>query len=264
VVFNIQLILGWTIWPQHFSQYTNTALSLVLIAALSRGAVSFFPRFTRVFGWSIIVLLGLLLFKTLPNNDNSLRILSDFQTQKPVMDWLSSNSKDDCVVFVVQDNSVALELNRFIPAFTNCDVYNSYNIYQGVPRDRVFHNVLAWLWMKGLTEKDLPKFLEDQNIFIRSYLFRDWRDMFCCDGDPWIARLGTKEEWQNWYFNEKVRLENAYSLFLKQDIKNELEKYRLDYVVVDNHSLVRSDLSKMKWLKQVYTDGRYQVYSFEK
>jgi hypothetical protein len=263
-VFNIQVILGWTIWPQHFSQYTNVALSLVLITLLARGVTQLFPNFARVAGWIVVCLLGLLLIKTLPHNKDTLPILSDFQTQRPVMDWLNSNTQKDCVVFVVQDNSVALELNRFIPAFTNCDVYNSYNIYQGVPRERVFHNVLAWLWMKGITEKELPQFLEDQNLFIRSYLFRDWRDMFCCDGDPWIAKLGPKQEWQDWYKSEETRVEEAYSSFLKKDIRSELGKYRLDYVVVDTKSLVRGDLGKLKWLKRVYTDGRYEIYSFQK
>lgn len=264
IVFNIQIILGWTIWPQHFAQYTNVALSLALIIFLARGVENIFPRIARVIGWVLVALLVLLLVKTLPNNRDTLPILLDFQKQAPIMQWLNKEAPTNCVVFVAQDNIVALELNRFIPAYTNCDVYNSYNIYQGVPRDRVFHNVMVWLWMKGVTEKELPTFLEKENVWIRAYLFRDWRDMFCCDGDPWIAKLGSVSEWENWYKGEKARVETAYVDFLRQDIQTELGKYRLDYVIIDKTSRVRQDLTSYKWLKQVYSDDRYIIYFFIK
>lgn len=264
IVFNIQIILGWTIWPQHFAQYTNVALSLVLVVTLVRGVVPVFPKLTRFFGWVLLFLLVLLLVKTLPNNQDTLPILLDFQKQAPVMQWLKERDENGCVVFVVQDNTIVLELNRFIPAFTNCDVYNSYHIYQGVPRDRVFHNLLIWLWMKGVTEKELPIFLEKENVWIRAYLFRDWRDMFCCDGDPWIANLGTKEEWNEWYDKEKEKIMKSYSIFLRQDIPSELKKYRLDYVIIDGVSRARNNLDSFKGINLVYSDDRYKVYSFQK
>ena len=264
IVFNIQIVVGWTIWPQHFAQYTNVSLSLVLAIFLARAVSPSFPKLARLAGWILVVLLVLLLVKTLPNNKDTLPILKDFQKEKPVMDFLNVHNPDGCVVFVVQDNTIALELNRFIPAYTNCDVYNSYHIYQGVPRDRVFHNVLSWLWMKGVTEKELPEFLEKENVWIRAYLFRDWRDMFCCGGDPWIAKLGPVSEWENWYKGEKTRVAAAYSDFLKQNINKELSKYRLDYVIIDKASRVRPDLETYKWLEQVYSDDRYIIYSFQK
>ena len=31
IVFNIQVVLGWTIWPQHFTQYTNVSLLLAML-----------------------------------------------------------------------------------------------------------------------------------------------------------------------------------------------------------------------------------------
>ena len=108
------------------------------------------------------------------------------------------------------------------------------------------------------------EFLEKENVWIRAYLFRDWRDMFCCDGDPWIASLGTTEEWENWYNGVKQRVEDAYPIFLKQDIKVELSKYRLDYVIVDKSSRVRPNIKSYKWLKSEYSDERYEIYSFEK
>jgi len=264
IVFNIQIVLGWTIWPQHFTQYTNVALSLALVILLARGVSPLFPKIARLLGWILVALLVLLLVKTLPNNSDTLPELADFQKEKPVMNWLNNHNQKNCVVFVVQDDTVALELNRFIPAMTDCDVYNSYHIYQGVPRDRVFHNMLAWLWMKGVTEKELPQFLEKQNVWIRAYLFRDWRDMFCCGGDPWIAKLGTALEWQNWYKETEKRVENSYANFLKQDIHSQLGKYRLDYVIIDKTSRARGNLESYKWLKSVYSDDRYEIYSFVK
>lgn len=261
IVFNIQIVLGWTIWPQHFAQYTNVSLSLVLAIFLARAVSPFFPKLARLAGWILVALLVLLMVKTLPNNKDTLPILRDFQKEKPVMDFLNTHNPDGCVAFVVQDNTIALELNRFIPAYTNCDVYNSYHIYQGVPRDRVFHNMLAWLWMKGVTEKELPEFLDKENVWIRAYLFRDWRDMFCCDGDPWIAKLGAVEEWQNWYKDTKMKVTTSYADFLKQDIHTQLGKYRLDYVIIDKTSRVRGDMGSYKWLKEVYSGDRYVIYS---
>lgn len=262
IVFNIQIILGWTIWPQHFSQYTNAALSFSLITFLHKGVSPFFPKISRFCGWVLVSLLVLLLVKTIPNNRDILPILTDFQKQAGVMEWLGERDDRGCVVFVVQDNTIVLELNRFIPAFTNCDVYNSYNIYQGVPRDRVFHNLLLWIWMKGVTEKELPDFLSTENVWIRAYMFRDWRDMFCCEGDKWIADLGTKTEWEEWYNNVTLKIEASYPILLSKDIPGELKKYRLDYVIVDKSSRVRGDLKSKKWLNLVYSDDRYDIYSF--
>lgn len=262
IVFNIQIVLGWTIWPQHFSQYTNTMLNLVAVIFLSQGLAKLNSKFSRFIGWGIVFMIVLLLSKTLPLSNDTVYALTDFQKERTVFDWINKNTSSDCVVYVVQDDTVTLELNRFMAAYTNCDVYNSYHVYQSVPRERVFHNLMVWLWMKGVTETELPKFLDTENLWIRSYLFRDWRDIFCCDGDAWVASLGSREEWENWYSGEKKIVEGSYGDFIKKDIDKELNKYRLDYVVVDRNGRVRSDLNKQKWLKIVYEDERYQIYQF--
>jgi hypothetical protein len=128
----------------------------------------------------------------------------------------------------------------------------------------VWHNLLVWLWFKGLTEQDLTQFLTDQNFWIRAYVFRDWRDIFCCSGDPWIAHLAPVTEWQTWYQGVSQKVVADYSHFLNQDPKLSLSQYRLDYVIVDKTSRVRTDLKLYPWLVLVYRDERYSIYRFVK
>jgi len=263
IVYNIQIVLGWTVWPAHFVQFTNVAVSLVLIIVLSKIGDKLSSKISRSIGWVIVCLLALILGRTLSNYQIFIPTLEKFQTYQPIMSWLDTRGGEKCVALVVQDeNKVTLRLNRFIPGFTNCDVYHSMHIYQGAPKDRVFHNVLVWLWMQGITEKELPEFLERENFFVRSYLFRDWVDLFCCGGDPWVAKLRTKEEQKMWYEDLKKDVEVAYRDFLEKDISSELARYRLDYVIVDKTTRFRNGLDRIRQFKKIYEDDSFIMYRF--
>lgn len=264
-VYNIQLILGWTIWPQHFTQYTNLVTVLALFVLVGRLATARLAWLKPVISALTIGVILLLVFKIVPTYPLGLPLLADFQDQQAVYTWLNEKTLpgQPCVVLTVQDDrGDELMLNRFIPALTACDVYRSFHIYQGVPRQRVWHNLMVWLWLKGLTPEQLPKFLDQENFWIRAQVFRDWRDMFCCGSDPWIDHLGTTGEWQNWYRGEEQKIVTAYPKFLDQPIRSELKKYRLDYVIVDKQSHYRADLVSTLGLQLLDQTPRYLIYRF--
>ena len=263
LVYNIQVVLGWTVWPQHFAQYTNVGVSLVLVILLARAGSRFYPKLARTGGLLILVVLCMLVVKSVPQVQNSVPGLTKFQTYRPVFAWLQEHDAGGCVVLVNQDDSSAeLQLDRFLPAYTNCDVYNSYHIYQGVPRERVFHNMLVWLWMRGVTPEELPQFLDTQGFFIRAYVFRDWADMFCCGSDAWVDSQLSAVDWKEWYDAEKIKIIAEYAAFLKRDIRTEISQYRLDYIVVDKSSHVHKDIAKLLKLTSLYDDTNYTIYSF--
>ncbi|MEK7091809.1 MAG: hypothetical protein AAB900_02350, partial [Patescibacteria group bacterium] len=145
IVYNIQLILGWTIWPQHFTQYTNLVTILVLFVLVGRLAMARLVWLKPVISALAIGVILLLVFKTVPTYSLGLPLLADFQDQQAVYTWLNEKTLpgQPCVVLTVQDDrGDQLMLNRFIPALTPCDVYRSFHIYQGVPRERVWHNLM--------------------------------------------------------------------------------------------------------------------------
>jgi hypothetical protein len=264
-VYNIQVVLGWTVWPAHFAQYTNVGVSLVLIIILARLDSKFSLKATKIMGCVLILLLSLILLRSITSADYFKPTLEKAQTYRPIFNWLDSNAGNDCVVFVVQDyDSSRMDLNRFLSGFTGCDLYHSYNIYQGVPRERVFHNLLSWMWIMGVRPEEAESFLQKNEFFVRIMLFRNWRDMFCCQGDKWVRDTGSVEEWENWRQEAIKKVHFAYLDFLKKDVRKELGKYRLDYVVVERMSVGRKDFDRIKWLKKVYSDDYFDIYHFEK
>lgn len=263
LVYDIQIAIGWTVWPQHFVQYTNVMAMIVAIVAIARTIGMSYPRCTRWLGWGIVLFLALGTAKVIDGAPFMESALYQFQTYRPVLAWLQARDQHGCVVFALQDDdTTTLELNRFLSAYTNCDVYNSYHIYQGVPRNRVLHNVSAWLWLQGVTQPELSLYLNVHFFQIRAYVFQNWAELFCCE-DPWVAALESQQQYDTWYAQQSTMIEQNYATFLGGNIHDELARYRLDYIIVDRRSRVRPDLASISWLKKVYEDGSFTIYAFQ-
>lgn len=260
-VYNIQVLSGWTVWPAHFSGYTNVTVLIVLFLAGAEFARAY-RRAGRVLGWAAIALLVLALARTLPSYEAYLPSLVKFESYQPTMAWIRAHSGSACVVFTGQDHATALAFNRFVTAYTRCDVYETLDVFRGVPRDRVMDSVLASLWLQGVSPGDLPQYFADHEFEMRGYFFRDWAELFVGQ-DAWVNRFETPAEWQERYKELQTDITARYRAFLAGDIRAELGKYRLDYIVTDGTSRVRTDLDRYSWLTPVFSDGAYRVYAFK-
>jgi hypothetical protein len=212
-VYNQQLITGRTVWPQHFVQYT-TLLSMAIMAVFLHNIIR--PRAKNL--WCVAVALLLVIsalfgWRTLGAVQNTMPKYTELQSFSGVFDYLNANAPKDCVVYVSSD--YGNEINRFIAGFTSCNVYYSYYIYNGVPAERIMHNYLVNLRLRGIKLQDLKEHFYENPFFTTSYFFRDWNDMLCNNmsgcGDKWLRKIADKKEIDQWFASVEKDVEQKYT-----------------------------------------------------
>lgn len=262
LVYCQQIFTGMTVWPQHYAQYTKI-MSLVIVAILLHNILR--PRAVRVWRLltAILIVLALLLGwrSFVAASSNTISKYADLQSFSGVMQYLSANAPDDCVVYV--SPAYPSELNRFIPGLTGCNVYHTFYIYSGIPSERIMHNYLVNLRLRGVAMKDVREHvLGEENIYFvtKSYFFRDWNDIFCCR-DRWLASIGDKREIDRWYDALEKDIEVRYAEYLKGDFYAQLTKYRIDYMVVDTTLQPEINDKRHPFLSFKGRFDRFAVYS---
>ncbi len=264
LVYNQQILTGRAVWPQHFVQYT-TPLAIVIAVVLFHNIVR--NRWHHV--WRVaLISIGSIVFlfawrgfeagihDTLPR-------YAKLQTFAGVAGFLNAHAEKDCVVYVSAE--YANLINRFIPALTSCNVYHSYYIYSGVPRERILHNYLVNLRLRGIALRDVRKHFYADPFFTTSYFFRDWNDMLCNNisgcGDSWQAKFANKAEIDRWFASTQQVVERGYAVYLRQNMYDLLTRYRVDYFVVDIAQQPQVNPTKYPFLvPQGVFDG-YAIYS---
>ncbi|MFA6459147.1 MAG: hypothetical protein WCV79_01990 [Candidatus Paceibacterota bacterium] len=258
IVYCQQIITGIAVWPQHFAQYTVPLGMLVMIILLENVLR---PRWR----WLWVAGITGMLFVSITIGVRSVLTASgtmiahrDQQTFVPVFDWLNNNAGKDCTVYV--SSEYGNEINRFVAAFTHCDVYHSYYNYNGVPMERIMHNYLVNLRLRGVTDKDLENHIDESEFWMRAYFFRDWGDMFCC-ADPWLQKIKNQEEVDGYFDRVKEEIKTSYKEFLKGNIYEHITKYRVDYFVVDTEKQPNVNSKIFNFLKEEARFGRFVIYS---
>ncbi len=249
IAFNEQVITGRQIWYPHFVQYTGPLALVTLIIA------SFFsirPVFPRAWKMGVGALTGLCLIYSLymaafvfPAREADFRAL---QRYGPLMQRLES-TPGECVVFVVEPGE---EASRLIPGYTHCDVYLSGFIFYAVPDERILHDYLLHLRMNEITPTTLPAYLASHDSELRSNLYTDWDQLFGLDTND-----------AAWMQGRMQYVEKEYATFVQPDLKTQLLKYRLDYVVSEA-PLSQKILAQLPGLHEMPSAGVFHLYSFAK
>ena len=205
--------------------------------------------FTQVFAWrgfedSIIF--------TIPK-------YTELQSIAGVMEYLNQNAPKDCVVYASRE---ADQINRFVGAFTSCNIYSSFSLFvYGVPDDRIMHNFLVDLRLRGIKPKDLKKYLDENAPLIRSQFFIDWNELFCCEEQPWFKEFINMKEIDQHLVDVKKNIEKKYAVFLRGDFYSELTRYRLDYFIVDTEKEPQINEKNFPFLSFKYKSGKFVIYS---
>ncbi len=258
IVYIQQSLTGVAVWPQHFAQYT-VPLGMLVIVILLENAVR--PKWLWLWkvGIAAILFVSIVLgLRSIAMVAGTIPQFADQQTFVPVIDWLNKNAPRSCVVYVASD--YGNEINRFIPGFTSCDVYHSYYNYSGVPMDRVMHNFLVNLRLRGVKPADVAKHFKDNWFWTDAEFFRDYGDMFCC-ADPWLAKIKSPAEITAYFDGVEKDIEKQYDIYLKQDLSSELNKYQLDYFVVDTEKMPQVNPKNFGFLVPKAALGRFDIYS---
>jgi len=246
IVYNHQILTGIDVWHYHYVFYT-IPLGLVVLSLTLWHYLR--PKLPSV--WLAIVYVIIFsssafgIYTQMAVFGNNFQSYKDFQRHAALTDFLNSSGKNGCVVLSNKHDGL---WPNFIPAFTSCDMYTSGEIENMVPRERLYHNYLVLLRLKGVAASEIDSYLKNNRNeaygFLRSQIF---------DADVYPDAK----------FREAFgRLPANYREFLKKDFRDELFKYRLDYILSDG--ALRETVVKSLSLEKIFNVDNMFLYSFIK
>jgi len=258
LVFVQQIVTGIAIWPQHFVQYSIPVVYIV-------GVVSLY-KFLRPWSRSIwlvctaLILISSAIYGSLVVTWYQANMPSYLDDQRYVQmyAWLNAvNTKKDCVVLISENENY---LSGKIPAYTRCDVYYSVQNYYGVPQERIEHGYLSWLRLRGITSVNIVEYLNGHMAEVRADLFTNWLELWHASQDPWLKSIRNEKELNQWEKDSVQRIATDYRNFLKGDYKEELNKYKLDYIVWDSLRYPEWNPKDFPFLSKVLESNGLVIY----
>lgn len=242
VVFNQQVITGKTVWPYHFVQYV--ILICVSALAIFASRLEWAPKFlTRLIaGLIIIVSIAFGIYSQTMTYVQNVELYRGRQHYADLVSWLNANGVSECVV-LAEDKSY---VGRIIPAFTRCNVYISDFWSFLLPSDRLYFNYLVHLRLKGIAADNIDSYLKDEYSDAIIYF--------------WGTQAMGKELRYGDYQLFLDKLADDYKDFLKKDFVSELERYRIDYLFIEQgKSFGMQELIKNK--KPKYSSPLWNLYA---
>lgn len=244
IAFNQQVITGREIWYQHFVQYT---VPLSMIAVLAAAHLSVGRAFPRVYRGALALLAALCLSYgaySVMSYSSRMPAFAHAQEYAPLFSWLESNAPKDCVVLEAQHDE---ELERLIPAYTQCNVYETTVTFSGVPLERVQHAFLVRLALNGVRPADAEAYILAHEQDVRTFFFSDWNQLFGHGNESWIT-------------SRAAQLAQAYRAFTAADLAEGIQAYRMDYLLAAE-PLPPALVRELPSLHQVGAAGKFTLYS---
>lgn len=232
IALNIQVILGKTVWPQHFVQYSVPLGFVVLV--LAAHVCSSRLRIERI--WRAVAIICICLSFALQAGTvwTATSVMDDFVRRQEIAPLFRTLNAvpGDCVVLVSEKREF---INRLIPAYTHCDTYNSSYVFM-VPADRIQHNFYLEMRLAGVTSATIRSYLSTYDDDIRLYFYRHWGDAFYNQADPWLSKIYPPEESRTYLDLKKEELIRGYEVFVSGDLVKQVTTYRVDYFVIDDEA----------------------------
>ena len=243
VCYSQQILTGKTVWPQHFIQYTDpfmlivTGGSLALVFIKAVGHIQKWkPDYSQwVVSMSAVIIIGtvtMFQISTIATVFSYSEEYSDSQRYIAAINWLNGQQVDvPCVVFPLETTE---RIERYIFAYTGCDLYHSNFVYMSVPETRVFHNYVAQLRLLGITSENISTHLDENFSEWQHLFFKDWYDKFSEKPDPWLQSIAKPNQKEDFYISTKANIEASFNASLEIPIEEWLLKYQLNYLIVDH------------------------------
>ena len=245
IVFNEQVFTGREIWHHHFVQYTVPLSAIAIVLAMH---LTIRERLPRLFQAGILALFILCAGYGLYSIASFASRTDDFaqsQVYAPVGEWLNANAPKDCVVLVKEDSD---QFERFIAAYTGCNVYSSDVAYSGVPMERIEHNFFLHMRFSDVKLGDAETYLWANEGFVRGTFYEDWNQALMSADPEFSAR-------------KIAYLVPAYQEFAGGNLEEQIRKYRVDYVVSEE-PIPEGLMGQLPNLVQESEVGQYHVYRF--
>ncbi len=242
-LFNQQVLTGQTVWPGHYVQYTNPVVYLIVVILgfagvytyLNQKQKQFLPQYEKmvcVCSWIGIGIIFLVTAYTILPAFKNQPIYTDSQRYAPALEFFRMNAEDPCVVFVFE----AVErLEKYVPAYTYCDLYHSAYTFHAIPPERVLHNYIVYLRMVGVPKEEIDIYLTLHEADIHRFFFEDWVDIFPYNGDTWLFSTKSKEAQEAFLVKYKKLIGDAYRQNFDTTFDLLLKKYHIDYILYDTN-----------------------------
>ena len=245
IVFNEQVLTGREIWHHHFVQYATPTAALAALYAVYAALHEVSQRAWRIAMYVLITFCLLFGLYSITHIFPRLASFRHLQSFAPVTMWLDAHAIKDCVVLVREEGE---DLERYIPAYSHCDVYMTGYAFGSVPRERLVHNFFVHMWLSGVTARSVEDYLRAHESDLRSVFYEDWNQALMNAPVPWLPQMQTD-------------LAAGYRAFLTSDIEHEIQKYRIDYIISDG-ILPTTILHALPHLEEIDTVGTFYTYSF--
>jgi hypothetical protein len=245
IVFNQQIITGRAIWPYHFVQYTIPITMIVLVILLNN---YWLPKFSRIVFWLVfggisLVSIGFGVL-SVSTYTVALPAFERVQEYAPLFSWIKTQPKDTVFLAVEKNNF----LPDYIPAFTAGNSYVTNYNQISTPPVRLYHDVMVVMRLDGVTSSTMAEYLIKRDGWFRSYFASDWKHLFSTEYDPAVEAA-------------RQEIFKHYPVFLSTSFSDELNHYRLDYIVADK-PLDPALLKQLPGLGRPETIGMFTVYPY--
>ena len=254
LAYNQQVITGKTIWPYHFAQYT-IPLAMISSMTLFYNIVRGWSRY--VWGAGIFVLVSASLSFGIYNQAGAYNRFysryANLQSHVSLFDWFNRQEKD-CAILMGDVPYAVSNLETLILAFTHCNIYNSAIVYSLMPDERVYHSYFSYLFFKGVTAENIEEYLQENRDEARVRLSSNWKSLYGVIDFPDFQDTKLAGRIENF--------PDDYRGFLSKNITDELNKYRLDYVLSAG-PLEEGIILALPNLKKAFEENGIIVYSFK-
>lgn len=224
-VYSQQIITGMTVWPYHFVQYTipfGMIVSSVLLYTIIK------KESTYVWGLGVFVMISASLLLGIYTQAGAYHRFysryADLQSYASLYHWLNQQEKD-CVILLGNIPAEVSNLDTLITAFTHCNIYNSNIVESFMPDERALHSYFVHLLFRGVTAENVEQYVQENEDETRGYLFSNWKSLYGVTDFP---------DFKDTKLEKRISdLPQNYREFLSKDIRAELNRYRLDYILSD-------------------------------
>src|SRR3989344_8615979 len=253
LAYNQQVITGKTIWPYHFAQYT-IPLAMIVSVVLFYNIIK--PWSRHIWGIGIFIIAAASfsfgIYTQAGTYNRFYEYYANRQSYAPLFNWFNEQKKD-CVVLIADAPNDAPALDMLILAFTHCNIYNSGTVYSLMPDERVYHNYFSTLFFNGITAENIEEYIQENKNEIRGHLASNWKSLYGAPDFPDFQDTKLAGRIENF--------PDDYREFLSKNITDELNKYRLDYVL-STGPLTEEVMLALPNLKKELEENGIIVYSF--
>ena len=114
-----------------------------------------------------------------------------------------------------------------------------------------------------MAQDNIEDYLLQHEERVWAVFFRDFKDLFYHSEDPWLTAISDRDEIAAWLAERRNTIEEKYRIFSKNDIRDELLKYQIHYILWDKKDGTLGNPRQYPFLKKVFDENDIEIYSVE-